>query len=645
MLTSSLGRNLICLIVSLPAAIMAAEGADAVFAAIRNNDLNAVRRYAADPARRETAGRLGTTPLMYAAAFGSLEAVKILGEAGAAVNAKNAHDATALLYGAWDEARTKCLIEKGAEVNVRSKQGRTPLIVAASVCGNRAAQLLLEKGAAPEGLALTYAAGCNLELTRQLLNKGADPNFRSETPDGLRTPLHAAAAAGQVDIVRLLLSRKVDVNVRSPGAGRVKHGELALQNLTPLMLAVVQGSPELIQTLLDAGADPNRRDGRGMSALMLAVASDTHQLKSVELLLARGADVGIRSEAGETALDWARRTGRTSTIRLLEKHGAKSSAAPAVVAEEAATGTVSIRTAVLRGTNLLQKSALEFFRQSGCPACHHLGTYGLSFKSVRSLIAGPGEEINGEIMRALSSSTAPVGPILLQRIDIGGAADTVSFILAAMAGLEIPADTVSDAGVSYIAGSQQPDGRWHMGGISRPPLEEGDFGRTALAIQVLKAYGWPGRQQEFDERIARARQWLLKAKATSSYMLAEQLLGLTWSGADGATLAKYARRLVAEQRSDGGWAQTKYLSSDAYATGLALRALHESGTAEQWPTAYRKGADYLVRTQRSDGSWHVRGRAVKFQPYFESGFPYGHDQWISNAASAYAVTALAGLTN
>jgi squalene cyclase len=56
--------------------------------------------------------------------------------------------------------------------------------------------------------------------------------------------------------------------------------------------------------------------------------------------------------------------------------------------------------------------------------------------------------------------------------------------------------------------------------------------------------------------------------------------------------------------------------------------------------AYRRGVDYLMRTQEEDGSWHVRSRAFRFQPYFESGFPHGHDQWISMAATAWAAMAL-----
>ena len=47
-----------------------------------------------------------------------------------------------------------------------------------------------------------------------------------------------------------------------------------------------------------------------------------------------------------------------------------------------------------------------------------------------------------------------------------------------------------------------------------------------------------------------------------------------------------------------------------------------------------------MNTQLEDGSWHVRSRCIPFQPYFESGFPHGHDQWISVAATNWASMAL-----
>jgi hypothetical protein len=55
---------------------------------------------------------------------------------------------------------------------------------------------------------------------------------------------------------------------------------------------------------------------------------------------------------------------------------------------------------------------------------------------------------------------------------------------------------------------------------------------------------------------------------------------------------------------------------------------------------YRRGIDYLLGAQQQDGTWHVVSRALSFQPYFQSGFPYGHDQWISQAGTAIATIAL-----
>ena len=57
--------------------------------------------------------------------------------------------------------------------------------------------------------------------------------------------------------------------------------------------------------------------------------------------------------------------------------------------------------------------------------------------------------------------------------------------------------------------------------------------------------------------------------------------------------------------------------------------------------AYQRGARFLLNTQLEDGSWYVKNRSLAFQPYFESDFPHGHDQWISAAATNWAVMALA----
>jgi hypothetical protein len=69
-----------------------------------------------------------------------------------------------------------------------------------------------------------------------------------------------------------------------------------------------------------------------------------------------------------------------------------------------------------------------------------------------------------------------------------------------------------------------------------------------------------------------------------------------------------------------------------------MAALWESGAAEG--AAYRGGISFLLKTQFDDGSWHVASRSHPTQIYFESGFPYGPDQFISAAATNWATLAL-----
>src|SRR4030095_1848945 len=107
-----------------------------------------------------------------------------------------------------------------------------------------------------------------------------------------------------------------------------------------------------------------------------------------------------------------------------------------------------------------------------------------------------------------------------------------------------------------------------------------------------------------------------------------RLLGLHWSGADEAAVKTAADDLLAQQRPDGGWSQTADMTSDAYATGQALVALHQTGLATD-AGASRRGIEYLSTARQSDGSWLVATRSKPVQTYFESGFPHGKSQFIS----------------
>jgi hypothetical protein len=159
-------------------------------------------------------------------------------------------------------------------------------------------------------------------------------------------------------------------------------------------------------------------------------------------------------------------------------------------------------------------------------------------------------------------------------------------------------------------------------------------------IRALKAYGPASEAADTSARVGKARQWLQKSKATRTQEHAFKVLGLKWSSADRRPIDAAARALQALQRPDGGFSQLPTLPSDAYATGIALWALHEAGMPPSHQV-YQAGLKYLLSTQAADGTWHVKSRSLEFQPYFESGYPYARDQWISAAGAAYATLAIA----
>ena len=162
-------------------------------------------------------------------------------------------------------------------------------------------------------------------------------------------------------------------------------------------------------------------------------------------------------------------------------------------------------------------------------------------------------------------------------------------------------------------------------------------------MRALQMYAPKPYRREYLEAVERARNWLATAKAEATEERAFRVLGLSWAEAGKPIIDSAVRELMAAQQSGGGWAQLPSMTTDAYATGEALVALEQVGIGLS-NRAFRRGVEFLLRTQLEDGSWYVPSRSEPIQAYFESGFPHRADQWISAAATAWATTALASTT-
>jgi ankyrin repeat protein len=617
--------------------LAAADVADDFYQAIRRDDSAAVAKLlqASGP---DVKDNRGNTPLMYAAAVGSEAMMRRLIDAGADVKAKNSFDATALHWSGNSLARIQMLVEKGADVNARSKQGHTPLYVAAAQAGGLpAVQYLVSKGAAligppaAEGMTpLAAASYANDTATvRFLVEKGGKPVLAP--PGGPMAIMNAAFLANR-ETLKLLLDSGVDVNSVSPAeTERVKNGPIGLGSLTPLILAVAAGDTEIVRMLLAAGAKTDAQDVRGMTPLMLAVATDHPNHDIVKMLLARNPDLRVKSKAGETVLDWALKFRQPTVLSAVGASGARP---PIVPTSAGAANTVA---AMQKSVALLQSSAATGFKEGGCISCHGGNIVTSAVAAARRKGVRADDAVAAEMLKGTRLFFASQAESLLERND-GPAVEIFTFVLAALADEGVQPDRITDALVYNIAAQQLAEGHWPYRGIVRPPTADHIFTNTAFAIRAFKQYAPPARKREYDERIARAARAIAAAQATTTEDRVMQALGLKWAG-ESAKAQSLLKGITALQREDGGWAQTQHLSTDAYATATALNALFECGVSPQSPE-YRKGVAFLLKTQAADGSWHVASRAPKFQPYFEGGFPYGHDQWISQWATGWATIAL-----
>ena len=636
---------LLALSMAFALSISGAEDGSELFKAIRDGDLAVVKLHLTK-SQLESRDRRGATPLMHAAAFGNLETLKLLLEAGADVNARNDFDATALLWAARDPEKARLLIERGADVTVKSKQGQTPLMAASLHRGSSLiVALMVAKGAdvnvkGPRDItALGFASAVgDVESVRLLLSKGADPN---SADNGGGTPIGMAAGGRQQEIVSLLIHKVVDVNASSTAAGKQVNGLTNRQNVTPLHNASAFGPVEMVRDLLNAGARVQARDSRDLTPLFFALATEYPSLETVGTLLRSGAEVNARDNTGETPLDWAQKFGHPQILAELQKAGAKNGIAyqppnrPAVAALKPAE-------ALMRSVKLLESTSAEFFKKSACVSCHHQPLIARTQIFAKSAGIAINESVATEQSRQMSSQWSGLQEDFLQGLTPGGGPNRLAEMLLGLKAAGYPADTLTDSAVVVVADSQEPDGRWRAVEVQlRPPITESDVAATARTIQALQGYSIPARRQEFAKRIARGLAWLKQTKPVRAEDSSMRLSGLTWGGASEGDLKSAANGLLSLQRPDGGWGNNPYMDSDAYATGGALVALAESGVVNVNGSAYQRGVKYLLSTQFPDGSWHVRSRAIKFQPYFESGFPFGHDQWISTAATAWASQAIA----
>ena len=275
------------------AAVKALEAAPGPAATGGDDDVD----FAPQPENRAPEMWGGVTPLVFAARQGDIASVEVLLEHGAEVNGQTEGGWTALLAAVQNRnyKLAQLLLEHGADPKIQNKGGWSPLYLATD---NRN----IEGGDYPT----RKADMDHLAIIELLIERGADVNTRMHSSTETRTifthqwlyedgatPFLRAAQSSDIELMRVLLEHGADPKLATD------------DGTTPLMVASgigwVEGvtyewsraaNVQTVEMLLDLGIDVDARNAEGRTALMGAAHKGRNEI--VQLLVDRGADLATR---------------------------------------------------------------------------------------------------------------------------------------------------------------------------------------------------------------------------------------------------------------------------------------------------------------------------------------------------------------
>ncbi len=288
--------------------------------------------------------KFGDSALHICAQNEALHFLKCIIEKGANVNIKNSQGNTPLFeairyYG--DKEFIQALIDAGANINEQNNDGDTPMIFATRMQRKEAIELLYKAGANP------FIKNKRNQDVEQAVSNITDPQFNNMIQKikqacnlGNEVLKSIDKNAPVTTIENLLLNNEhpfgINLNVQNQDgatalirAARFNHTKLAQQLIqygadmnitdkegnTALHEAAALGHEELVQTLIDAKANINVQNSKGETPLHRAINQKSTPV--VKALLTVGADKEIKTNSGATALDLAKESNYYDAIQLL----------------------------------------------------------------------------------------------------------------------------------------------------------------------------------------------------------------------------------------------------------------------------------------------------------------------------------------
>jgi uncharacterized protein len=240
----------------------------------------------------------GDSPLTKAVKANDVQAVRVLVKSGADVNVRSGDGSTPLLWAANNGSVeiARLLIASKAAVDAANDFGITPLLQASRVGDSAMVDLLLRSGANPnkahpegETPLLAAARSGSVPAVRLLLTRGVDVNAAEKVQD--TTAVMWAAAEGHIDVVDVLIEAGADINRQGHITTLTdrNNADHPTGGFTPLMWAARAGNDALVRRLVAKGANVNLKNGDGASAAMVAMYNDRFDVAGT--LIELGSDV------------------------------------------------------------------------------------------------------------------------------------------------------------------------------------------------------------------------------------------------------------------------------------------------------------------------------------------------------------------
>lgn len=287
------------------------EGSTPLSIAVQKNDIPTVKYLTSLGADINTQDTNGNSPLIIALA-GSQEMLEsVVFENNVLCQDSNGNTPlhNALLHDA-PLSKVQYIVSLTKDVNIRNRDGNSPLFIAVLKNRQKVGEILLSKDAdifatninnnSPLRLALKYGGSVRNWLITSRTIKLCDGSGNSV--------LHYAAEWQYNDAVVFLLEKGADITVKNA------NGE------TPLFSAVKTNNPQIIQTIVDGGADINARDNLGSTVIHTAVRWDAP--KSIDKLVALGINVDAQNSSGKSPLSEAVLSGKIEAAESLLVYGA-----------------------------------------------------------------------------------------------------------------------------------------------------------------------------------------------------------------------------------------------------------------------------------------------------------------------------------